>query len=82
MRPLVRISGELLVRSAALLVAFATASAIVARIGEPFKFRISLQLPLASTAPLELRHTDSDSTRLPRFLRIDLVAAASARASW
>jgi len=33
-QPLVRISGELLVRSAALLVAFATASAVIARIGE------------------------------------------------
>ena len=33
--PLVRISGELFVRSAALLVAFATASAVIARIGEP-----------------------------------------------
>jgi putative MATE family efflux protein len=33
-RPLLRISGELFVRSAALLVAFATASAIVARVGE------------------------------------------------
>ena len=33
--PLVRISGELFVRSAALLVAFATASAVLARIGEP-----------------------------------------------
>ncbi len=32
--PLVRISGELFVRSAALLVAFATASAVIARIGE------------------------------------------------
>ena len=32
--PLVRISGELLVRSTALLVAFATASAVLARIGE------------------------------------------------
>ena len=32
--PLVRISGELFVRSAALLVAFATASAVLARIGE------------------------------------------------
>lgn len=32
--PLLRISGELLVRSAALLVAFATASAVLARIGE------------------------------------------------
>jgi putative MATE family efflux protein len=32
--PLLRISGELLVRSAALLAAFATASAVVARIGE------------------------------------------------
>jgi putative MATE family efflux protein len=31
--PLVRISGELFVRSAALLVAFATASAVIARIG-------------------------------------------------
>jgi putative MATE family efflux protein len=34
LRPLVRISGELFVRSAALLVAFATASAVIARIGE------------------------------------------------
>ncbi len=34
MRPLLRISGELLVRSAALLLAFATASAVLARIGE------------------------------------------------
>lgn len=34
MRPLLRISGELFVRSAALLVAFATASAILARVGE------------------------------------------------
>jgi MATE family, multidrug efflux pump len=34
LRPLVRISGELFVRSAALLAAFATASAVVARIGE------------------------------------------------
>ncbi len=33
--PLLRISGELFVRSAALLVAFATASAVLARIGEP-----------------------------------------------
>ncbi len=33
--PLMRISGELFVRSAALLVAFATASAVIARIGEP-----------------------------------------------
>jgi MATE family, multidrug efflux pump len=33
-RPLLGISGELFVRSAALLVAFATASAIIARIGE------------------------------------------------
>src|SRR5436190_657429 len=32
--PLLRISGELFVRSAALLVAFATASAVLARIGE------------------------------------------------
>ena len=32
--PLVRISGELFVRSAALLVAFAVASAVIARIGE------------------------------------------------
>ncbi len=32
--PLLRISGELFVRSAALLVAFATASAVIARIGE------------------------------------------------
>jgi putative MATE family efflux protein len=32
--PLVRISGELFVRSAALLVAFAAASAVIARIGE------------------------------------------------
>jgi putative MATE family efflux protein len=32
--PLVRISGELFVRSAALLVAFATASAVIARVGE------------------------------------------------
>ena len=32
--PLVRISGELFVRSAALLVAFATASGVIARIGE------------------------------------------------
>ena len=32
--PLVRISGELFVRSAALLVAFATASAVIARIGD------------------------------------------------
>jgi putative MATE family efflux protein len=32
--PLLRISGELFVRSAALLLAFATASAVVARIGE------------------------------------------------
>jgi len=32
--PLLRISGELLVRSAALLLAFATASAVIARIGE------------------------------------------------
>lgn len=32
--PLVRISGELFVRSAALLAAFATASAVIARIGE------------------------------------------------
>ena len=34
MRPLARISGELFVRSAALLAAFATASGVVARIGE------------------------------------------------
>src|SRR6185295_15168235 len=34
LQPLVRISGELFVRSAALLAAFATASAVVARIGE------------------------------------------------
>ena len=34
MQPLVRISGELFVRSAALLTAFATASAVIARIGE------------------------------------------------
>jgi putative MATE family efflux protein len=34
LRPLVRISGELFVRSAALLAAFATASAVIARIGE------------------------------------------------
>lgn len=34
MQPLVRISGELFVRSAALLAAFATASAVIARIGE------------------------------------------------
>lgn len=33
-RPLLRISGELFVRSAALLIAFATASAILARVGE------------------------------------------------
>ncbi len=33
--PLVQISGELFVRSAALLVAFATASAVIARISEP-----------------------------------------------
>ncbi|MDX6691641.1 MAG: hypothetical protein QOG15_3098 [Solirubrobacteraceae bacterium] len=33
-RPLLRISGELFVRSAALLLAFATASAILARVGE------------------------------------------------
>jgi putative MATE family efflux protein len=32
--PLIRISGELFVRSAALLVAFATASAVIARIGD------------------------------------------------
>lgn len=35
LQPLVRISGELFVRSAALLAAFATASAVIARIGEP-----------------------------------------------
>jgi putative MATE family efflux protein len=34
MAPLVRVSGELFVRSAALLAAFATASAVIARIGE------------------------------------------------
>jgi putative MATE family efflux protein len=34
MRPLVRISGELFLRSAALLVAFATASAVLARVGQ------------------------------------------------
>ena len=34
LRPLFRISGELFVRSAALLAAFATASAVIARIGE------------------------------------------------
>jgi putative MATE family efflux protein len=34
LQPLVRISGELFVRSAALLFAFATASAVIARIGE------------------------------------------------
>jgi putative MATE family efflux protein len=34
LQPLVRISGELFVRSAALLVAFATASAVIARIGD------------------------------------------------
>ncbi|MEA2223187.1 MAG: hypothetical protein QOH83_1563 [Solirubrobacteraceae bacterium] len=34
LQPLARISGELFVRSAALLVAFATASAVIARIGE------------------------------------------------
>ena len=34
LQPLVRISGELFVRSAALLVAFATASAVAARIGD------------------------------------------------
>jgi putative MATE family efflux protein len=34
LQPLVRISGELFVRSAALLAAFATASAVIARIGE------------------------------------------------
>ncbi len=34
MRPLLRVSGELFVRSAALLVAFATASAVLARVGE------------------------------------------------
>lgn len=33
-RPLLRISGELFVRSAALLAAFATASAVLARVGE------------------------------------------------
>ncbi|MBA3328915.1 MAG: MATE family efflux transporter [Solirubrobacterales bacterium] len=33
-RPLLRISGELFVRSAALLLAFATASAVLARVGE------------------------------------------------
>ncbi|UUY04431.1 MATE family efflux transporter [Svornostia abyssi] len=33
-RPLLKISGELFVRSAALLVAFATASAVLARVGE------------------------------------------------
>lgn len=33
-RPLVRISGELFVRSAALLAAFATASAVLARVGQ------------------------------------------------
>ena len=35
LQPLARISGELFVRSAALLAAFATASAVIARIGEP-----------------------------------------------
>ena len=35
LQPLMRISGELFVRSAALLAAFATASAVIARIGEP-----------------------------------------------
>jgi putative MATE family efflux protein len=34
MRPLLRVSGELFVRSAALLLAFATASAVLARVGE------------------------------------------------
>jgi putative MATE family efflux protein len=34
LRPLLRVSGELLVRSAALLAAFATASAVLARVGE------------------------------------------------
>ena len=34
LQPLLRISGELFVRSAALLAAFATASAVIARIGE------------------------------------------------
>ena len=52
---------------------------MLARTGEPFKFRISTGLPLTSTMPLEARLVDS-SKKLPRFLKVDLAATASAGA--
>ena len=56
---------------------------MLARTGEQFRFRISLSLQLSSTTPLEVRLSNADSDhdkKLPRFLRVDLAAAASAGA--
>ncbi|KIP04706.1 hypothetical protein PHLGIDRAFT_41927, partial [Phlebiopsis gigantea 11061_1 CR5-6] len=52
---------------------------MLARAGDPFKFRISTGLPLASTTPLEVRLVDSGK-KPPRFLKVDLAALASAGA--
>ncbi|GJE90457.1 hypothetical protein PsYK624_065930 [Phanerochaete sordida] len=48
------------------------------RTGEPFQFRIALMLPLSHTKPLEVR--PEGGKKLPRFLKVDLTAVASAGA--
>lgn len=57
---------------------------MLARTGEPFRFRISLTLARASTAPLEVRLSGasptSGSATLPRFIKADLAAPPSAHA--
>jgi axial budding pattern protein 2 len=52
---------------------------MLARMGEQFRFRISLSLPITSTAPLEVRLMDTGS-KLPRFLKVDLAATTSSSA--
>lgn len=51
---------------------------MLARTGEPFRFRIALMLPISHTKPLELR--PEGDRKLPRFLKVDLAAAAGAGA--
>ena len=49
---------------------------MLVRTGELFRSRISLSLPVTSTAPLEARLADP-GVKMPRFLKVDLAATAS-----
>ncbi|EKM50340.1 uncharacterized protein PHACADRAFT_131042 [Phanerochaete carnosa HHB-10118-sp] len=49
---------------------------MLTRTGEPFRFRIALMLPLSHTKPLDVR--PMGDKKLPKFLKVDLAAPASA----